>query len=781
MMMHVFLPVRRISALCAIFLGLACAGRSAAGVTPEQVDNAIEKAKQFIYKQQLPGGHWEPDAARTGTDHKWDGMQGDTYGGYTGLATYALLAAGESPNTPRIKAAVDFLERADMVGIYSIAMRCQVWLLIPHQSPQIKALIRRDAETLLAGVNSGTLNPANQGLWDYLGKGDRVDHSVSQYGVLGLWACQQTGVMPIARSHWKDFENAWRRDQMADGGWIYGKELPFETLSMTAAGVATLFITGDYVHADDGVGCAGSIPQPWIDKGMAWIDKNYEDVVSNEYAMYGIERIGTASGYKYFATHDWYSELAERLVKKQETDGSWINGQYPGARPLDETCFAMLFLARGRAPVLMNKLDYRPRTVSATQPSPANWDERPRDAANLATWVGHETEKFLNWQIVNLLASPNDLHDAPILYLSGNEAMTFKPDETAKIKTFVEQGGMVLGNADCGRGAFAKSFEELGESLFPAKFRELPSDHPVYTHQQFSSTRWRSRPSVLGLSNGVRELMILLPNSDPSRWWQDPSSAAGHEDAYELGTDLYQYSIDRQIWNKGASYIVVPDPSTATRKIKLARLQVGTNWNPEPGGWTRLAAILHNKEHLDLTVFNAVLGQGALAAAHIAHLTGTTDFTLSDAARLELATFVRHGGTLVIDSAGGSPAFTQAARRELNQLFGAAATTGLENPLPPDHPLYNLPGNKIATFTYRRFARLKRVGNLKQPEIRGIDIGTRTAVFFSPDDISAGMVGEPVDGIIGYSPETATELMRNIILYSDRPKTAGQSTTTRGH
>jgi hypothetical protein len=33
-------------------------------------------------------------------------------------------------------------------------------------------------------------------------------------------------------------------------------------------------------------------------------------------------------------------------------------------------------------------------------------------------------------------------------------------------------------------------------------------------------------------------------------------------------------------------------------------------------------------------------------------------------------------------------------------------------------------------------------------------------------------VGEPVDGIIGYSPETATEIMRNILLYATKEPTS---------
>ncbi|HEY2585792.1 MAG TPA: hypothetical protein VGI81_08515, partial [Tepidisphaeraceae bacterium] len=194
-----------------------------ASVSSKQVNAAIEKAKNFIYSKQLPVGRWENDAAREGTSHDaWNHMQGDTYGGYTALCTYALLAAGESPNDPRIKSAIEFLKRCDMVGIYAIAMRLQVWLLIPHETTEIKGLIHKDADFLINNVNQKAEGPgSNNGLWDYLGKGPRVDHSVSQYGVLGLWAAQQSGVMDVGTGRWKLYEGAWRHDQKDDGGWPY--------------------------------------------------------------------------------------------------------------------------------------------------------------------------------------------------------------------------------------------------------------------------------------------------------------------------------------------------------------------------------------------------------------------------------------------------------------------------------------------------------------------------------------------------------------------------------
>ena len=762
----------RLAWIVPILLG-PCAGWLSAAPpasqpTAERIDAALARAKKWVYAQQHDVGHWEKDSFRKGTDHANFNMQGDTFGGYTALATYALLVSGESPNNPRIRAAVEFLKSADIVGIYAIAMRCQVWLLVPHQSPEMRALIHKDAETLFAGINDGRENPKNKGLWDYLGRGPRVDHSVSQYGVLGLWACQQADVgIEVGGARWKLFEDAWSHDQYPSGGWDYGPT-GGETLSMTAAGIATMFIIADYLHAEEAVICKGNVIHPAIDRGLNWMDKNFDQVRDDAYAMYGIERIGAASGYRKFANHDWFSELSARLLDTQNPDGSWSIGSYPGAAALDNTCFAMVFLARGRAPLMANKLDYHVFSPGATQPIEANWDERPRDMANLAAWVGHATESFLQWQIVNLLGAPEDLHDAPLLYIAGNEELKLSQEEAKKIKTFIQEGGIVLGNADCGREAFSRSFQELGRELFGRPFRELPAGHPAFTHQQFPAARWHKKPRVLGLSNGVRELMLLIPDDDPSRYWQVPRRGQGpHEEAYELGDDLYQYSNDRKLWNRGDSYWVRLDPEIqAARKIKLARLEVGANWDPEPGGWWRVQNLLHNQDQLDITVFPVKLGAGALAAAQVAHLTGTSDFRLSEAARLELKTFVENGGTLVVDAAGGSFQFADAAERELKSLFGIDAIKGLSQPLPPSHPLFTLEGHKIETFTYRPWARLNSVGALKQPRIRGIEIGNRTAVFYSREDLSAGLVGQPVDGIIGYTPETATRIMRNILLYS---------------
>ena len=97
----------------------------------------------------------------------------------------------------------------------------------------------------------------NIGMWDYtadlINSRQRIDHSVSQYGVLGLWAATQLDV-PIPAATWKTIDDTWRREQNPDGGWGYGSDNPASTPAMTAAGIATLFITQDMLQ--------GAAPQP---------------------------------------------------------------------------------------------------------------------------------------------------------------------------------------------------------------------------------------------------------------------------------------------------------------------------------------------------------------------------------------------------------------------------------------------------------------------------------------------------------------------------------------
>ena len=89
--------------------------------TPDQVDASVKAGVDWLYAQQH-NGNWEQSPAPQGATNVATGGQ---WGGYTAIATLTLLAAGESPNDPRLSAAIDFLKHTDFKGNYTVNFRCE--------------------------------------------------------------------------------------------------------------------------------------------------------------------------------------------------------------------------------------------------------------------------------------------------------------------------------------------------------------------------------------------------------------------------------------------------------------------------------------------------------------------------------------------------------------------------------------------------------------------------------------------------------------------------------
>lgn len=816
---------------CVALIVVAVALPLHAAPTPQQVDAAIKKGVAYLYSKQKSGGNWEQDVSRKSTAHDWQSQQGDTFGGYTALCTFALLEAGEKPSEPRLARAVDFLKRADIVGIYALGIRTMVWSRLP-QTPEVKRLLQEDVKRL---AGSTIREGQAAGMWGYLASppGSTAataewDRSVSQFAVLGLWAAVQAGAS-VPPELWRVEDTVWRAGQGADGSWTYkafgGNS---DDASMTAAGAATLLIVQDVLGSLNGAGGA-AIPvgnDLAINRGVRKLEKLFGEVKSQGgYAWYGVERIGTAGGFRYIGKTDWFKLAASDLLAKQQADGSFLAGASAGGTDLTETAFDVLVLAHGRAPVMMGKLDYSSVTEGVAQVAP--WHQRPRDAGNLVRFVGSQLEQTLNWQVVHLSSPLEDLLEAPTMLITGSKMVTLTPSERTKLREYVEGGGLIVATSEAaprdgviGHDDFSRSILMLGQKLYPKyTFRLLPPNHPIFTDQQYKPNRWKTQPTVWGLSNGVRELMILLPEGDYGRTW---NSNAWRNDPqkFEVGADILEYAVTREAaTSKGTGHYIEPvywtepatrptaanpngtelmpdeattQPSTApdspdagpatrpatqpvvqlpadAKFMTIGRLHIGANWNPEPGAWDRMATLLANNYHIFIDTRPVDASPGQLAGLKLVHWTGTTAVKLTPFQRQSIANYLRQGGTLLVDAAGGTKAFADSAQAELAETLGLGDQP-LGAVLAPDDPLYRLRDGKISQFRYRRYTSGRVTGKLDAPRLRGFDQGGHTVLFFSREDLTAGCVGQNTDGIIGYSPNTATAIVRNVVLTALRRK-----------
>ncbi|MDB5332266.1 MAG: squalene/oxidosqualene cyclase [Phycisphaerales bacterium] len=722
--------------------------------TREQIDEAANKAIAYLSAHQL-NGIWDPPAP--------DGTPQSL--AVTSLVFQSVLGSFQNRDDKLLSASLALLDSSKPSDTFTAGTRVVI-AASPAFGRRDKYRFQTD-EFVDAALR---MNAGDAGLFGPVLTDRNSDRISSYYGVAGLLGCEQVG-REIPAKFWSRAETALRKSQAAEGTWsrhpgeAAGSDVDFRTV---AAAYLSLHIAADHRDPKASAECSGNFIDKGADLAMAWLDAHAAEAISAitsgklsdpcESAVW-VKRVGEASAARRLGGRVWLAEIGSWLLQAQREDGSWGGS-------VTETAYALQFLSRCKIPVAFNKLAYPPGANGAA------WNQRPHDMFNMADRVGFNLCSMpVAYQIVTADSATEDICSAPILFISGNAPIEFTDAQVSRLRTYVERGGLIVGNADCGSAQFSTGFTALGAKLLPNyQFAELSANSAIFTDEQYTALRWKRKQRVVGLSNGVRQLMLLIPEADPSRAWETRATQARPE-AFELINNIYVYSIGKKGIREGTPKIdPLGEPDgrspSGVKPIRIARIEIGDNWNPEPAAWPRLAAILRAEHHADLKVESIKPGAGGFTGFHIAHLTGTTHFQFTEEQRKELREFVGHGGTVVIDAAGGSADFADGAAIELKTIFGEKAAAELERPIPIDHALYS--GWKLESRLFRSFARRKLDGETKSPRIRGITVGDRIAVFFSREDLTAGLAGTTSDGILGYEPDAATKLMEQIIHYCAR-------------
>jgi hypothetical protein len=753
-------------------------------VTDEQIVAAMKRAIDFLFKNQA-NGNWESVAS-------WsrDPLEGDQKGGETALVLLALLEAGQSIDDPRLKfrspeltPVVDYVMKLQSDRTYVLGIQAAAIALLPQTKEYKYHLALRSIKDQLVGAieqspaygysvkkeNNEALVPEQQGFTiPYRGRILtpiwRWDNSNAQYALLGVWAAADAG-LPVPPEYWAVQDAMWRATQCKNGAWTYnipinqpgharsyetGKDLDrilaataFQRPSLTAAGLASLYVTQEFLDTDVRM---DPRPDPVITNGLKNFTENLDPCFPDGYYLYGVERVGLASGYKYFGAVDWYREIAATLIAVQQDSGAWLYQMNMGVSPNVGTAYGLLTLARGRNPILFNKLEYT-----------GSWNARPRDAANITRWMTKTFERPLNWQIVNTDVPGEDWLDAPILLITGPRDPKFTRDQLVKIKAFIEAGGLVLSNADGGSELFTTAMKKYAAEVTGKiyEMRLLPRDHPIFSmHYDI-----KNPPPIWGISNGSRELW-LHTTTDLGAAWQ--RRLFTNKLAFEIPANIYFYATGK---GKLRPRLQPPVPTAGgggeeKKNINVGRIEFSGNWNPEPGAWARLARTAKAKWSTGITTTTLHAAQLDPAKATLAHITGTGKLSLSPDDLAGLKAYLGKGGTLLIDAAGGNPAFAQSAEETIKTL-----NVGPIEPLFANDPLFTpaKPGMQAITeFDYRgplqKFAGRKPDG----PLLQGVKINNRWAILLSPQDITAGFLNTHT-WLQGYAPETAQAITRNLL------------------
>ena len=674
--------------------------------------------------------------------------------GMTSVAIYALLKSGVPVHSDPIKKGLKYLMTHDIYGIYTIGLRCNVWVTVENltgRKGKYMKYLRHDALRLLFSIN------LEKGGWHYSMWDHKEYHnSPSQYGILGIWGYMMLGG-EVPRKFWPIAMKYWIEGQVSDGGWGYDpvfKSANAESVgSMSTAGLASMFVCVDAMLASRYMSCKGGRLPKTIRDGLDWFHREFANTMVGTtkpskkgtkhfcYYMYGVERVGHACGYKYFGHQDWYKLGALTLIKMQKDNGSWKGD----GMNIPETGFALLFLAKGRNTVLFNKLNFG-----------GDWNNRPRDIANLSHWLTIEYEKEFNWQIVNFKVQPHEWHDAPVLYISGAKTPKISDENIKKLRTYVQQGGTILSVTECGGSGFTTGIREIYKKMFPDyELQKIPTSHPLY---QIHGKSKRKVPVYI-LTNGVRPL-IIHTDSDMARDWQGRREVTRMH-SFEMGfkTSYYVLGQYSDLLPRGKTTWPFAVSTAGLDTVKVVRVKYRGNSNPEPLSLTAFDRRLSAEDgiHIDHSVVD-VAKLGA-CGAKIAFLTGTNKVSLTEAEQAELKAFVKAGGTIVIDAAGGSKDFYKSMYKIVTKTFGAIT------PLPSSSKIYTvkeLTELKSKKPIFRKLARKRIGGNVLK--LLGVNEGDRVGVILSLEDIETGFLNSLSGAVDGYSRRTSYELARNIVL-----------------
>ncbi len=768
------------------------AARAAPPIGPRDIQQAVEKARDYLLSQQdRAGGHWDAMGSA------------DKRVGATALVALALANAGVTADAPPMQRALAWLRQQNPDDTYSVSLQTMILAMLSPDAD--RAILERNVEWLeLAQVKQGP----GSGSWSYnQGRGAGMgDNSNSQFAVLALHEASRAGIR-VRPDTWVRAQQYWVACHNADGSWGYTLGNAGGSGSMTCAGIASVWITAEHLGTPDAragrdtVSCCGGGSTPKdLERGLTWLGRRFT-VTQNPgtggetwlyYYLYGLERVGRFTSRRYIGGHDWYLEGASMFTAAQDR----LSGKFVASRledPVVATSFALLFLAKGRRPVLIAKSRHLPE---------GDWNRHGHDIAHLVDAVEARWRRDypagLSWHVVDMpSATQDDLQQAPVLWLSGKVDFDLGPEPGPRLRRYIDNGGFIFAEACCPRSeGFDRRIRQLVSEIFPEPeygLHLLPPEHPAWHAEEIVPPELH-RP-LMGVDYGCRTCLIYAPPTDiaspdaamPSLscLWElggeareslPPGVAREVEAALAIGTNVLAYATNRELKSKDAFFgmpneAASPREAPARGQLAIGKLRHAGMCDAAPAALANILRAAGREMGVPVDDTPALIdpADDAIFGYHLVFMHGRQGFAYTQRQRERIATFLERGGTLLADSICAAPAFSKAFRDEVAAIL---PDHPLE-PIPADDPMFSAAdygGYDIRQVTLREPAGGDGPLGVRKrqipPKLEGVRLGDRWAVIFSPYDLSCALEKQNSMECTGYGRDDAEKIALNVLLYT---------------
>ena len=770
---------------CFVVLALICPSGDlkAQEISAAQVRRSIERGTKYLLRSQLGIGGWS------------DVNQSRHPEGTTALVTLALLNAGLSPESREMQAAIERLVQLpnERLSTYVAALRIMVLAAADPKGQLYRREIKNDVDWLIEQqLKSG---PAIGG-WSYpLNNNVIADSSNAQYALLGLHEASKVGVK-VPEKVWERALIYWDKCfNTRTGGFGYDITGNRVNGSMTCAGISSVIIAEenlanakDYLKGGEVRCCRTNQNSEKIERALLWMAKHFSvranpfprgqgRINAKFYYLYGMERAARLAGRRFIGAHDWYREGAEHLVRSQNTDGSWKGtGTFGETKQDIATAFGLLFLAKGKRPIVVGKYKFG---------AGDDWNRHPQGVHYLTRELESQWKTKLNWQTIDgSRAEVQDLAETPVLFISGRDQLDLTPAQKRALKAYIENGNFIFAEANQGNGcgnnvAFDRKFRQLMAELFPdTPLEPIGATHPIW-NSHFVLQPDPNWP-VLGLQACCRTSVIYCPKSLTGHWQlnrtaildQLPRRAKSQvQYAREIGVNIVSYATGRQVRDK----LDLPQINNKAisvlnnRALVLPKLDHRGGSDDAPNAWRHVLRLANDyglTVDMEKKLVSPVPEQ--LFDHPFVFMHGRNQFFFKNAEVEALAAYVKGGdrGFIFADSICSNSQFHEAFEKQIERIVPG----GELKPIPSNHPIWTdyYGGQNISTVTITKPDRTANDGFARRrvtPQFKGIEIDGRYVVVYSPIDLSCALENATLSHCESYTREDAIKLALNVLLY----------------
>ncbi|MEN9361218.1 MAG: hypothetical protein RL095_2753 [Verrucomicrobiota bacterium] len=674
--------------------------------------------------------------------------------GATALHLYALLVNGATKEDPAVAAGLKYLVDNFPEGdVYSVGLyACAFNAADPKR-------YRKEIEAATKWLIEAQ---ARDGTWNYQGTGSG-DHSVTQFGLLGLKAGQDAGVA-VPKEVFARSANHFRAMQGNEGGWSYiGRGSP--SPSMSAAGLASLAICG--VESDISLEILKGPSQigryqsdPAIGRGLRYIGKLLQNrsAMTDSYTAYAIERVGILHDRRILGTVDWYRAGITHFASTEDMRGQVMLSD----------AFRLLFIGKGNTPVFACKIRWGEPAPGAADIEP--WNLRRRDVRHLTQEMARLFSTPLDWCSAELVSGDSNLARSPLLVLSGKGKLSLSEKELAVLKSHLDKDGTLLITPCLDDPVFkASALEQLG-SLYPGlRAGEISGGHEL--RRMYYDLQGMKLP-LLMLSSRCRPLRIFIAAGDLSLSLEkkDLSQVQSCTLANLSRYALKQKPLVERLARVAALKPVASaaedlskedfsrSPGAADDGLDLPMIRLAGK-DPDPAAIANFLGFMRKTLQVPTVKVPSIVDLAdaeALRRHAVLFLSSDETLALGPAEIRNLKNWLAEGGFLIAESACGCDEFDRSFRQLLPQILPGAK---LES-IPADSPLFAEPFSQPPQLT-------KAAGGDGKPRdfLLGVRVDKRFAVVYSPLDLGSGLAGASDDAVPGLETSAAFRLLANLVSY----------------